>query len=148
MKKIKDLLITKHLFKVCLALAAVPIIYGLSCLGTIHGKQLPASYFSNGNPSILGLLNSEVFMGIIFLITLSVFTYVAYLLWQLHEVAVHRAEATASPQLQLIFALSLCGLFIHKAWWVLAIIIAFTSWDVIGQGLSSVIQKGIKEEKQ
>jgi hypothetical protein len=41
----------------------------------------------------------------------------------------------------LVFALSLCGLFIDKAWWVLAIIISFTSWEHIGQWLSSIIHK-------
>lgn len=115
------------------------IAKALSLLGAIHGKDLPESYFSGGYPTILGLLDSEVFMGLIFFITLSVFAYIGYLLWQLHEVAVHKAEANASPQLQLVFALSLCGLFIHKAWWVLAIIIAFTSWSHIGEWLSDVI---------
>jgi len=116
------------------------IAKSLSFLGAIHGKDLPEDYFySGGYPSILGLLDSEVFMGLIFFITLSVFAYVAYLLWQLHEVAVHKAEANASPQLQLIFALSLCGLFIHKAWWVLAIIIAFTSWSSIGDWMREII---------
>ncbi|WOH38582.1 magnesium transporter [Thalassotalea fonticola] len=117
------------------------IAKALSFLGEIHGKDLPESYFSDGYPTILGLLDSEIFMGLIFFITLSVFAYIGYLLWELHEVAVHKAEANASPQLQLVFALSLCGLFIHKAWWVLAIIIAFTSWSHIGDWLSNIIHK-------
>lgn len=108
-------------------------------LGAIHGKELPESYFTGGYPTILGLLDSEFFMGLIFFITLSVFGYLAYLLWELHEVAVHKAEANASAQVQLVFALSLCGLFIHKAWWVLAIIIAFTSWSHIGEWLANII---------
>ncbi len=118
---------------------------GLSLLGEIHGKELPESYFSGGYPTILTLLDSEVFMGLIFLITLSVIVYVIYLLWRLHEIAVHKAEAKSSSQLQLIFALSLCGLFIHKAWWVLAIIIAFTSWEYIGEHLSDIIRKGVSK---
>ncbi|TWX66005.1 magnesium transporter [Colwellia demingiae] len=117
-------------------------------LGAIHGKDLPESYFSGGYPTILALLDSEVFMGLIFFITLSVFAYVGYLLWELHEVAVHKAEASSSPQMQLIFALSLCGLFIHKAWWVLAIIIAFTSWEAIGNSISNMIHKGITKEQK
>lgn len=114
-----------------------------SYLGVIHGKELPESYFSGGYPSILTLLNSELFMGLIFFVTLSVFAYIAYLLWQLHEVAVHKAESDSSSQLQLVFALSLSGLFIHKAWWVLAIIVAFTSWDKISEGLSNIIHSGM-----
>jgi len=113
----------------------------LSYLGAIHGKDLPEEYFSGGIPTIIGLLNSEFFMALIFIITMSAFTYVGYLLWQLHEIAVHKSEASASPQFQLVFALSLCGLFIDKAWWVLAIIISFTSWEDIGQWLSSIIHK-------
>jgi hypothetical protein len=113
----------------------------LSYLGAIHGKDLPEEHFSGGIPTIIGLLNSEFFMALIFIITMSAFTYIGYLLWQLHEVAVHKSEASASPQFQLVFALSLCGLFIDKAWWVLAIIISFTSWEHIGQWLSSIIHK-------
>lgn len=113
----------------------------LSYLGTIHGKDLPEEHFSGGIPTIIGLLNSEFFMALIFIITMSAFAYMGYLLWQLHEVAVHKSEASASPQFQLVFALSLCGLFIDKAWWVLAIIISFTSWEHIGQWLSSIIHK-------
>ncbi len=114
--------------------------YGLSLLGGIHGQELPENYFNGGYPMILGMLNSELFMGLIFLITLSIIVYVLYLLWQLHEVAVHKAEAYASPQIQLVFALSLCGLFIDKTWWVLAIIITFTSWEHIGEHVSKVIR--------
>jgi hypothetical protein len=124
------------------------IAKAFSILGAIHGKDLPESYFSGGYPTILGLLNSEIFMGLIFFITLSVFAYIGYLLWELHEVAVHKAEANASPQLQLVFALSLCGLFVHKAWWVLAIIIAFTSWSHIGEWLGNIIHKTPNARKE
>jgi len=118
----------------------------LAGLGKIHGQDLPESFFSAGYPSIIGLLNSELFMAFIFLVTLSIVAYILYLLWQLHEVAIHKAEANASPQLQLIFALSLSGLFIDKVWWVLAIILAFTSWDHIGNHISKIIRDGINKE--
>ncbi len=118
----------------------------LAGLGEIHGQDLPESYFSAGYPSILGLLNSELFMAFIFVVTLAVVAYVLYLLWQLHEVAIHKAEANASPQIQLIFALSLSGLFIDKAWWVLALIIAFTSWSHIGDHISKIIRDGMNKE--
>lgn len=111
----------------------------LSVLATVHGKDISEDYFTDGYPTILGLLDSELFMGIIFMVTLAVFAYVAKLLWDLHEVAVHKAQAVASQQVQLVFALSLCGLFIHKAWWVIAIIIAFTRWDLIADKLSAII---------
>jgi hypothetical protein len=83
-------------------------------------------------------------MGLIFLITTSVFVYVLYLFWELHEVAVHKSEATASIHADLIFVLTMCGLFIDNTWWVLALIIAFTRWDLIADKISLVITKGIK----
>lgn len=144
----KIMAVFKAIAKVIIFLVvAVVAAKTFAILGAIHGKDLPESYFSGGYPTILALLDSEVFMGLIFFITLSVFAYVGYLLWELHEVAVHKAEASSSPQIQLIFALSLCGLFIHKAWWVLAIIIAFTSWEAIGNRISHVIHKGITKNK-
>ena len=115
---------------------------GFSELAEIHGKDIPADYFSNGYPTILALLDSEFFMGLIFMVTLSIMLYVVWLLWELHEVAVHKAEAIASSQIQLVFALSMCGLFIHKAWWVMAIIIAFTRWDILADKLSNIIANG------
>ena len=135
----------KGVVKTIVAFIIIGVIANaLSYLGAIHGKDLPEEYFSNGYPNILGLLNSEVFMGLIFCITLSAFVYIAYLLWELHEVAVHKSKASASPQVQLVFALSLCGLFIDKAWWVLAIIISFTSWEHIGHWLSNIIHNNNK----
>ncbi|GLQ71503.1 hypothetical protein GCM10007932_08630 [Vibrio penaeicida] len=82
-------------------------------------------------------------MGVIFCVTISVIVYVLYLLWQLHEVAVHKAQKMSSAHTQIVFALSLCGLFIDKAWWVLAIIIAFTRWDIVSDSLSNIIRKGL-----
>ncbi|GAD89597.1 hypothetical protein VHA01S_023_00110 [Vibrio halioticoli NBRC 102217] len=119
----------------------------LSHLGAIHGTDLPAEYFSNGLPNIVKLLDSEVFMGFVFFVTVSVIIYVLYLLWQLHEIAVHKASNMSSAHTQIVFALSLCGLFINKAWWVLAIIIAFTRWDVIGESISKIIRNGTASSK-
>jgi len=137
----------KFIFKI-ISFLVIAIVAAklLAILGSIHGKDLPESYFSGGYPTILALLDSEIFMGLIFFITLSVFAYVGYLLWQLHEVAVHKAESSSSSQIQLVFALSLCGLFIHKAWWVLAIIIAFTSWDTISRSISQMIHRGVHKK--
>lgn len=114
----------------------------LSSLGTVHGKDLPEEYFSNGYPAILTLLDSEVFMGFIFFVTVAILIYVVYLMWQLHEVAVHQAAKMSSAHTQIVFALSLCGLFIDKTWWVLAIIIAFARWDVLANEISNIIRAG------
>lgn len=132
------------LFKKLLFVAGfIGLSAGFSMLSTIHGKEIPSEYFVNGNPSILGLMNSEFFMGLIFMVTLSIVIYVLYLLWELHEVAVHKAQKVASQHVQVVFALSLCGLFIDKVWWVLAIVIAFTRWDLISFKLSEIISNGV-----
>ncbi len=115
---------------------------GLSKLGTIHGKTLPESYFIDGYPTILKLLDSEVFMGFVFFVTVAIIVYVLYLLWELHEIAVHKSAKMSSAHTQIVFALSLCGLFIDKTWWVLAIIIAFARWDVLAEAISSIIRNG------
>tara|TARA_Y100001956_G_scaffold82158_1_gene101976 strand:- start:2129 stop:2635 length:507 start_codon:yes stop_codon:yes gene_type:complete len=126
--------------------AAFAILLGasvlLSKLGTVHGKDLPETYFSNGYPAILTLLDSELFMGFIFFVTVAILVYVVYLMWQLHEVAVHRAAKMSSAHTQIVFALSLCGLFIDKTWWVMAIIIAFARWDVLAAEISNIIRNG------
>lgn len=117
---------------------------GLSKLGRIHGKELPEEYFySGGYPTILKLLDSELFMGFVFFVTVAILVYILYLLWQLHEVAVHKAAEMSSAHTQIVFALSLCGLFIDKTWWVLAIIIAFARWDVLANALSTIIRNGL-----
>ncbi len=118
----------------------------LAKLGKIHGKDLPEEYFSNGYPTILRLLDSEIFMGFVFFVTVAIVVYILYLLWQLHEVAVHKAHEMSSAHTQIVFALSLCGLFINKAWWVLAIIIAFARWDVLADSISNIIRKGVNPE--
>lgn len=134
------------------AVIAISVLVGsslaLSKLGRIHGKSLPEEYFSGGYPTILRLLDSEIFMGFVFFVTVALIVYVAYLLWQLHEVAVHKAAEMSSAHTQIVFALSLCGLFIDKTWWVLAIIIAFARWDVLANEISNIIRNGRKPESQ
>ncbi|HDY8040084.1 TPA: magnesium transporter [Vibrio vulnificus] len=135
----------RFIFKALLVIGTlVGSSLALSKLGAIHGKDLPESYFSHGYPSILRLLDSEISMGFIFFVTVAVLIYVVYLFWRLHEVAVHRASEMSSAHTQLVFALSLCGLFVDKAWWVLAIIIAFARWDVLAKELSNIIRNGVQ----
>lgn len=139
---------TKPLYVVVLKWVAIIAAFLLmskvfALMSTINGIDLPEDYFSTGVPSIIGLFDSELFMGIIFVITLSVLAYVVYLLWQLHEIAVHKSEKIKSHQANLVFALSLCGLFLHKGWWVLAVVIAFTNWVAISESLSTIIRNGI-----
>lgn len=108
----------------------------------INGKGIPEDYFySGGYPSILVLMNAEAFTGFVSLVTLIVFVYVAYLAWELHEIAVHKAQATLAAHVGVVTALSLCGLFINKAWWVLAIVIAFTNWKALGDSIANYVKR-------
>ncbi|MFM2609675.1 magnesium transporter [Vibrio chagasii] len=126
----------------------VLVSYGFALLTKVHSTDLPSEHFTNGLPVIIGLLDSELFMGVIFVITLCVVGYVIYLLWQLHEIAVHKAEKINSKQANLVFALSLCGLFLHKAWWVLAVAIAFTDWVAISASISAIIYRGVHKSNE
>ncbi|MDN3715033.1 magnesium transporter [Vibrio breoganii] len=148
--------IARSIISVVLYVLKAVIVFGviagasiaLSKLGSIHGKDLPAEYFVDGYPTILKLLDSEVFMGFVFFVTIAILVYLVYLFWQLHEIAVHKASEMSSAHTQIVFALSLCGLFINKVWWVLAIIIAFARWDVIGESISRIIRNGISGKTQ
>lgn len=115
--------------------------YLLAPMGVINSKDIDMSLFTNTpNETMMLIFNSEYFSGYLFSVTIALVAFVLYLLWTVHEVAVHRAEEKRSSHVQLVFALSLCGLFIHKAWWVLAIIIAFANWAHIGESLSGVLR--------
>lgn len=117
-------------------------IYFFSLLSKINGKELDEEYYSEGMPTVLPLLNTELFMGLVFVVTVAIALYVLHLLWQLHEVAVHKADHMKSAHANLVFILTMCGLFIDKTWWVLALIIAFTRWDLVGKAISSIIYNG------
>ncbi|MGR5133603.1 magnesium transporter [Vibrio alfacsensis] len=115
--------------------------YLLAPIGTINSKDIDMNLFTNTpNDTMMVILNSEHFSGYLFSVTIALAIFILYLLWQIHEVAVHRAQEKRSSHIQLVFALSLCGLFLHKAWWVLALIIAFANWEHIGNSLSNIIR--------
>ncbi|MCW8345425.1 magnesium transporter [Vibrio sp. ZSDZ65] len=115
--------------------------YLLAPMGTINSKNVDMTTFTNTpNDAMMMIFNSEYFSGYLFSVTIALAVFVVYLLWRVHEVAVHKAHERKSSHIQLVFALSLCGLFVHKAWWVLAIIIAFANWEHIGASISRVIK--------
>ena len=121
--------------------------YLLAPLGEINSKDIDMSMYTNvPNDAMMVLLNSEYFSGYLFSVTIALVIFVIYLFWQLHEVAVHKAQEKNSAHIQLVFALSLCGLFINKVWWVLAIIIAFANWEHISRSLSNLIQTSLKNQ--
>ena len=149
LKSIVNVFIT--IFKVLLKfLAFMSVMLGgaylLAPMGKVNSKDIDLSTFTNTpNETMMIIFNSEYFSGYLFAVTIALLLFVVYLFWELHEVAVHKAQEKKSAHIQLVFALSLCGLFLHKAWWVLAIIIAFTNWKYIGTSISSVIQNGFSK---
>jgi len=127
--------------------------YILAPMGKINSKDIDLSTFTNTpNDMMMVVFNSEYFSGYLFSVTIAAVLFIAYLLWELHEVALHKAQAMKSSHVQLVFALSMCGLFLHKAWWVLAIIIAFANWKHIGESIANIIRDGLtpaaKNEKE
>jgi hypothetical protein len=119
--------------------------YLLAPIGNINSKDIEMSLFTNTpNETMMLLLNSEYFSGYLFAVTITFVCFVCYLFWQLHEIAVHKEQNNKSIHIQLVSALSLCGLFIHKAWWVVAVIIAFANWKYISASLSQIIRNGLR----
>lgn len=116
---------------------------GIGGLSEIHGKELPPEYFYGGASNIMLLLNSELFMGFIFMVTLGLAALVLYLLWELHEVPLHKVQRENRIVIDLVFGLAMAGLILNKAWWVLALIVAFTPWRALGDALSGIISRGI-----
>lgn len=141
------------IFKVLLKFTTFMVVmlggaYVLAPMGTINSKDIDLSIYTNTpNDTMMVIFNSEYFSGYLFSVTIALALFVIYLLWELHEVAVHKAQEKKSSHIQLVFALSLCGLFLHKAWWVLAIIIAFANWGHIGASMSHVIRNSFKSVK-
>ncbi len=116
---------------------------GIGGLSEIHGKELPPEYFYGGASNIMLLLNSELFMGFIFMVTLGLAALVLYLLWELHEVPLHKVQRENRIVIDLVFGLAMAGLILNKAWWVLALIVAFTPWRALGDAFSGIINRGI-----
>ncbi|WP_233558138.1 magnesium transporter [Alginatibacterium sediminis] len=134
--------ISKVIFKfVSFMLVMLAGAYVLAPMGTINSKDIDMGSFTNTpNETMMLIFNSEYFSGYLFSVTIALVLFVVYLLWEVHELAVHKAQKQKSSHIQLVFALSLCGLFLHKAWWVLAIMIAFANWEHIGASISAVIR--------
>ena len=142
-------IIAKILFKFsCFMLVMLAGAYLFAPMGIINSKNIDLSSFSNTpNDTMMLLFNSEYFSGYLFSVTIALVVFIAYILWDLHEIALHKAKEKKSSHIQLVFALSLCGLFIHKVWWVLAIIIAFANWEQLGASISNILRNSRSNTK-
>lgn len=77
----------------CFMLVMLGGAYLLAPMGTINSKDIDMSIYSNTpNHTMMVLFNSEYFSGYLFAVTIALVGFVAYLLWELHEVAVHKAH--------------------------------------------------------
>tara|TARA_Y100000588_G_scaffold374292_1_gene449201 strand:+ start:82 stop:519 length:438 start_codon:yes stop_codon:yes gene_type:complete len=97
---------------------------------------------------MMNFFQNEYFSGYLFSVTLAVVFAAIYGMWQIHELGVHKAKEHKSAHVQIVFALSLCGLFINKTFWVIALVIALANWKHIGQSISDVIRRGIQPKLQ
>ena len=117
----------------------------LAPMGKIHSKDIDLSQFNNHpNEMMMTFFQTEYFSGYLFSVTMAVVLAAAYGMWQVHELGVHKAKEHKSAHVQIVFALSLCGLFISKTFWVIALVIALANWKHIGQSISDVIRRGVQ----
>ncbi|MEZ8229822.1 magnesium transporter [Vibrio splendidus] len=137
------------LIKFCLFMAVMFAgAWALAPLGTIHSKDIDMSQFNNHpNEMMMNFFQMEYFSGYLFSVTIAVVLAGVYGMWQLHELGVHKAKEHKSAHVQIVFALSLCGLFISKTFWVIALVIALANWKHIGQSLSDVIRRGVQPKQ-
>ncbi|MFA0552950.1 magnesium transporter [Vibrio lentus] len=137
------------LIKFCLFMAVMFAgAWALAPLGTIHSKDIDMSQFNNHpNEMMMNFFQMEYFSGYLFSVTIAVVLAGIYGMWQLHELGVHKAKEHKSAHVQIVFALSLCGLFISKTFWVIALVIALANWKHIGQSLSDVIRRGVQPKQ-
>lgn len=120
------------------------IVWMVSHLCTIYSKEIVTEeYYQNGIPTILPLLNSEIFMSFVFVVTMGVYLIIAAILWHYHEIPLHRVEKANPMLMKVVFGLGLCGLLINKTFWVIAIVLAFMPWQWIGDHISHVIYRGV-----
>lgn len=117
----------------------------LAPMGKIHSKDIDLSQFNNHpNEMMMTFFQTEYFSGYLFSVTMAVVFAAIYGMWQVHELGVHKAKEHKSAHVQIVFALSLCGLFISKTFWVIALVIALANWKHIGQSISDVIRRGVQ----
>ena len=134
------------LIKFCLFMSLMLAgAWALAPMGKIHSKDIDLSQFNNHpNEMMMNFFQTEFFSGYLFSVTLAVVLAAIYGMWQVHELGVHKAKEHKSAHVQIVFALSLCGLFISKTFWVIALVIALANWKHIGQSISDVIRRGIQ----
>lgn len=118
------------------------IVFLVSKLCTVYDKGVNAEDFSGGLPPIMGLLNAELFVAFVFCATVGVYLIIIALLWHYHEIPLHEVKKTDPALVNVVFGLALCGILFDKAWFVLAMVIAFMPWQVIGEKFSAVLNRG------
>jgi hypothetical protein len=81
-------------------------------------------------PTIMAVLDSIAFFWLIVSVTLVMFSWLAWKLWQLHSIPKRFARERGWRQARLMFWLTLLGL-IWKPLWILAVILVVTDWEAL-----------------
>jgi len=120
----------------------IAMVFLVSVLCQVHDKTVSPESYSGGVPVIMGLLNSEIFMAFAFCATVGFYILMLALLWHYHEIPLEKVKKNDPEFVNVVFGLALMGILFNKAWFVLAMIIAFMPWKVVGEKFAFVLHKG------
>ncbi len=81
-------------------------------------------------PSVYKLLESEILMWFVVLVTVAIISWALAKLWHIHSIPKHLAKEKGLAQAKLIFWLCILGLA-WKPLWVLAVLAIVTDWDKV-----------------
>ena len=96
----------------------------------------PYNYYLDP-PGIMGLLDSVIFFWFIILVTLGIFSWLAWKLWTIHSLPKTIAKQRGWRQARLVFWLSILGL-IWKPLWIIAVVLVVLDWDALADWIRSV----------
>ena len=112
----------------------------------VYSQSNEPNYY-NSEPShiVMSILNSDIFMYIILIFTLTIVCGVIYGIIKLHHIPKNKWNQHYKTDIGLISILSLLGWIWHSLW-VVALIIAFINWKIVEDIIVKLIQKSLKKE--
>jgi ABC-type iron transport system FetAB permease component len=121
------------------------LVWLVAQLCHIHSKDLinEDNLSPENIPSILGLLQTEYFMSFVFVVTIGIYVLIAAILWNFHEIPLHRVEKSNPLLMKVVFGLGMCGILFDKHYWVVALVIAFMPWQWVADHVSHMIWRGV-----
>ena len=88
-------------------------------------------------PAIVALLDSIAFFWFVVLVTVILFSWIAWKLWELHSVPKKISKELGWRQARLVFWLTMLGL-IWKPLWVIAVILVVLDWDALADWIRAL----------